>query len=119
MYCKKVAHSVPEAEHENGGDEGGDEQAPRHQQVNLPGCKAFKDPKQLLSQKISPDELAPHRREVKGVTKSASTLHLAPVAAAGLAVVEGAVRIPLLLLTTGAREIVVAASSIPHLCQCY
>ena len=106
----KVAHSVPQAKHEDGGDEGGDEQAPCHQQVDLPGRKPFKNPKHLLRQKISPDELAPHRCQVKGVTKSGSTLHLA-----GLAVVEGAVRVSLLLLTTGAREIIVAASSIPHL----
>ena len=33
----QVTHSVPEAEHEDGGDEGGDEQAPCHQQVDLPG----------------------------------------------------------------------------------
>ena len=60
-----------------------------------------------------PDELAPHRCKVKGVSKTTSGLHLV---LAGLAVVEGAVRVPLLLLTTGPRKIVVATSSpIPHL----
>ena len=122
-----MTHSVPEAEHEDGGDEGGDEQAPCHQQVDLPGCQPLKTltqrktPPGKLSQvqstqkvkNISPDELAPHRCKVKGATKATSSLHLA---LAGLAVVEGAVRVPLLLLTTGSREIVVAASSsIPHL----
>ena len=42
MMTVGVTHSVPEAKHEDGGDEGGDEQAPCHQQVNLPGCKPFK-----------------------------------------------------------------------------
>ena len=60
-----------------------------------------------------PDELAPHRCKVKGVNKATSGLHLVLT---GLAVVEGAVRVPLLLLTTGPRKLVIAASSpIPHL----
>ena len=109
-YCKKVAHSVPEPEHEDGGNEGGDEQTPRHQQVDLPGRKTFKSPKYKLCQKISPDELPPHGGKVKGVT----TLNLVP-AAAGLAEVKGAVGVPLLLLTTGGREIFVATASVPHL----
>ena len=109
----RLTHSVPEAEHEDGGDEGGDEQARCHQQVDLPGYKNSKHHQVQKMKNTLPDELAPHRCKVKGVNKTTSGLHLVLT---GLAVVEGAVRVPLLLLTTGPRKLVIAASSpIPHL----
>ena len=86
------------------------------------GPVAYKYPsfiKLQNTEKNSSDELTPHRWKIKGATKATSSLHLT---LAGLAVVKGAVRVPLLLLTTGPREVVVAASlSIPYLVdfQCH